>query len=989
MAPLLAPLCPVLARFRARLRAALAAAPRRAEGLTLDADALESAWSERLARRWLWMSLPTLVLELNCARMLEQLEGDTPEARFESFVAGLREPERAAALFAEYGVLARQIDDRARQSLEASLELVARLTADGPLIRRTFFDGADPGPVVEADAGAGDTHADGRSVVLLHFARGARLVYKPRPLAVDAHFRELVDWLAARGAPESLRAPRVLDGGHHGWVEHVAAAPCADEDAVRRYHVRLGALLAVLHAVRAVDVHFENLIAAGEHPVLVDLETLFHPTPPSLAARTREHRATASALEDSVLRVGLLPYRVNGEDAEADLSGVAAASGQQAPDPVLRWRDVGRDDMHAVREPLPLEPGHNRPTLAGREIDPTAHAEAMSGGFRAMRAWLVRERDLLLPPEGPLRRFARDRVRVVMRPTRVYGLLIDESWNPDVLREEAARDALFDRLQGLSDAVELRAVAKSERDDLRAGDVPVFTSQPGSRHLWDSRGESRRDLFAESALDEACRRLAAMDERDVEREAWLVRAALGMEVLNRDRGEWSAYVLARGERAPSHEAQRARLLVAARSLGRWFERMAVGDDERATWIALDFRANGWTLNAEATDLYSGVPGIVLFLARLGALTGDESFTRLARRGLCATLEALGRTEPARLERGLFQGLAGTVYTLAHCAALWRDDALVREALARLGALERLCEADEELDVVAGGAGVIAAALALEHVARDGRALALARACGERLAAVARDGPDGPLWWNRLSGEEPATGFAHGTSGIAHALLLLARTTGAQALRARALAALRAESAWLRPSIERWRTSESPAPAASALAGSAERTLSMSWCYGLPGLLVARLAAVESGAAEAARVEAVALAEVVARRGFGKNHCLCHGDLGNLDVLLLAARTLGMDALRDECAGWTAAVLDSAEDGGWRCGTMAAVEAPGLMNGLAGIGYGLLRLADPDSVPSLLALEAPRDSSGAGAAPHAGTSVNTATSGRTPRRSGVT
>jgi lantibiotic modifying enzyme len=35
-----------------------------------------------------------------------------------------------------------------------------------------------------------------------------------------------------------------------------------------------------------------------------------------------------------------------------------------------------------------------------------------------------------------------------------------------------------------------------------------------------------------------------------------------------------------------------------------------------------------------------------------------------------------------------------------------------------------------------------------------------------------------------------------------------------------------------------------------------------------------------------------------------------------------------------------------------------VESPGLMTGLAGIGYGLLRVAAPARVPSVLTLEGP-------------------------------
>ena len=37
---------------------------------------------------------------------------------------------------------------------------------------------------------------------------------------------------------------------------------------------------------------------------------------------------------------------------------------------------------------------------------------------------------------------------------------------------------------------------------------------------------------------------------------------------------------------------------------------------------------------------------------------------------------------------------------------------------------------------------------------------------------------------------------------------------------------------------------------------------------------------------------------------------------------------------------------------------SGVETPGLMTGLAGIGYGLLRLAEPRRTPSVLALEPP-------------------------------
>jgi lantibiotic modifying enzyme len=53
------------------------------------------------------------------------------------------------------------------------------------------------------------------------------------------------------------------------------------------------------------------------------------------------------------------------------------------------------------------------------------------------------------------------------------------------------------------------------------------------------------------------------------------------------------------------------------------------------------------------------------------------------------------------------------------------------------------------------------------------------------------------------------------------------------------------------------------------------------------------------------------------------------------------------------------VLDSIDRDGWQCGGPQSVEIPGLMLGIAGIGYQMLRLAEPDSVPSVLLLAPPR------------------------------
>src|SRR5262249_51329701 len=151
---------------------------------------------------------------LQVAGALWRLAGDTPEARFESFVQHLSTSEGLLPLLDEYRVLARQLTLTVDQWLAPSLEVLDRLCADWDQIRAAFAPEDDPGLMLEARS-TGDHHRDGRSVLLLTFRSGFRLVYKPKSLAIDSHFQELLHWLNARGAQPPFQTLTVLDRGSY------------------------------------------------------------------------------------------------------------------------------------------------------------------------------------------------------------------------------------------------------------------------------------------------------------------------------------------------------------------------------------------------------------------------------------------------------------------------------------------------------------------------------------------------------------------------------------------------------------------------------------------------------------------------------------------------------------------------------------------------------------------------------------------------------
>src|SRR5207253_635076 len=158
----------------------------------------------------------------------------------------------------------------------SSLDFLHHLATDWGAITARFSEARDPGHLVELDTGAGDRHHGGRSVSIATFSSRLRLVYKPKSLAAAVHFGELLSWLNARGADPDFQGLNVLDRGDRGWVEIVENRDCTSAGGVRRFYERQGGYLALLYAIGAADFHYENLLAVGDHPVLVDLEGLFH-----------------------------------------------------------------------------------------------------------------------------------------------------------------------------------------------------------------------------------------------------------------------------------------------------------------------------------------------------------------------------------------------------------------------------------------------------------------------------------------------------------------------------------------------------------------------------------------------------------------------------------------------------------------------------------------------------------------------------------------
>lgn len=893
----------------------------------------------------------TVALELHLARHRGELTAEHPDGRFAQFMTGMRDATRQRRLFAEYPVLTRQITVAVRQWHTVNLRLVRRIVSDASLLGRHFADGADPGAVESISTNAGDHHLKGQSVAIVRWASGLKLVYKPRSMRLDAAFADLVGWLNESGLAHPLRVAKSLDRGEYGWSEFLVAQPCVGQAAVRRFYHRQGALLALLGLLRANDMHAENLIAVGEHPVVIDLETLLQPRLPVGTDLSPAEHLVHEVAESSVLQVGLLPTPVwvTRDGRSVDLSGLGHRPGQQTSIPVPMLADFGTDAMRVKLGRVDMDMPDHRPVDKEASINLLDYADDLAAGYTDMHRLCRRRRTELLSDSGPLSRFEGAPVRVLLQSTVIYGTLLRTAFHPDVLRDALERDRHFDHLwRRITLIPDLAPAVAAERRDLWCNDIPYFGATADGDVLFDSDGAEVEGVPLTAGLDLARDGLLAWDDNHLRAQLSLIRSSLAAATMNTAaRFEYPDYELAQSKTDEPSEA----FIEAAIRIGDRLVTDAHTSGSSAQWLGLSSQmGRNWKPGPLTPDLFNGLTGVAVFLAQLGDATGDGSYIRLARRAVVTIRRQIDR-DGGYVMHGM-AGLPGIAHGFCRLADLL-DDETLRDAADDLAARTLdVVDSDAEFDVVGGAAGTIAALRILDERRPDGPAAAVIRAAADHLVTSAAAQSPGVGWMPALIAEHslasgPLSGFGHGTAGIAWALGEAHRLLGDDRYADVCLAAVDYERSLFDTAAGAWRDLREDDGAAVISA----------WCHGAVGIGLARLGLRDTVLAGDQRVDDEITAALNNARtiGYGGSHSLCHGDLGTVDFFLEAANHATGSHLRQETNRWGAAILDSIRTQGWQCGLPFGEAAPSLMVGLAGIGYGLLRLANPHRVPSILTL----------------------------------
>ncbi|GET37482.1 type 2 lanthipeptide synthetase LanM family protein [Microseira wollei] len=930
-------------------------------------------------------------------------EGGSNE-QYLNFVKDLK-TGKLLSFFQKYSVLARLVAMTMDLWVEEKAEFLQRLASDLPIIEQTFLQDTDE--IVDIKLNLSDLHNRGRSVIALTFASGLKLVYKPRSLGLESAYFQLLSW-CNRHFVETLDATslqpfkivKVIDCKTYGWMEFVEHLPCADAAAAKRYYQRAGMVLCLLYMLQATDFHHENLIASGEHPVLIDLETILQPVACEIDPKIEEvggaqYQANQQFF-DSVLRSGLLPrweFALGGK-AE-DISGLGGV-GEEIYIRKQKWQNINTDSMALKYESEILPAEANTLSLNGVTLSPNDYINEIVDGFRQMYQFLKEQREVLLATDSPLAVFAHQKVRFLFRNTQVYGDVLNKALNPKYIQYgvdcSIQMDVLSRALLAADNKPPVWSLLAVELHALEQMDIPYFVADSSSKDLIINPELVIEEYFKEPSYERMISRLRQLNDADLAQQISIIRgsfysriarsmtnitpnspgldldaiatltpAQLVQEAIEIGKQLQQRAIYSRLHSDEVHLGLCSGSINAARTLLPQGCTSLAGNPlyaaDSVTWIGMGYLPQDQRLQLQPLGygLYDGVCGVAVFLAALAKITGDAAFRDLALSALQDLRKTLQETDPNSQRKFIKQigiggatGLGSIVYTLVRVSQFLDEPELldVAKLAASLITQESIAN-DKQFDIIAGAAGAILGLLSLYQAKPDPSVLDKVQALGYHLLINRTKSDSGLKAWATLEGKL-ATGFSHGAGGIAYALLRLYKTTQETDFLEAAEEAIAYERTLFSPSAGNWQDVRERNP-----------SFMTSWCHGAPGVGLGRLGGLAILDTKEIRQEIAVAINTTQQFGLQNLDHVCCGNFGRMEVLLLAACKLSLPELGNivqKQAAWV--VARTKQVGAFYLFPELSGEVynPGFFQGTAGIGYQLLRLAYPESFPSVLLWE---------------------------------
>lgn len=921
--------------------------------LISDSDyAIKKCLLEILAARFEKVATRVLLLELNISRE-EGLFGQTEEEKYITYVRDyLSKSDYQNEIFDIYPCLERIMLESVSMLVENIFEVTKRLCDDKKLIEDRMCSGKKFNHILMMKSEFSDSHNGGKAVFNIELDNKYRIIYKPHSLECELAYHKMLGWILKECGDTVLKY-KIIDRRNYGWEEKVEYRQCQSKNDITLFYKRIGYILFVNYLLQVTDMHYENIIACGSYPVIIDLETIMTNMIESKTNKTAKEIAYEK-IGKSVISQGLLPKYVwgKGDRAGIDISGISGVAGQELPVKVPVLKNIKRADMHIEYEHPHTREQKNIPKLGNRYIMDIECTTQILLGFSAAYHIVLSHKSELWEV---IEEFKNLTVRYIPRDTRQYAMLLQTSYHPDFMQNGADRELLVSSLFQHNEKDIFKELAKEEIKDILNGDIPYFTYRVNEKSVLSSNKKIVKDIFSRSSYEQLISKIETLGEEDLKEQCAYIM--LSMETMNKRVSETSSILPIRKRYSISVDYD----AVIGNIFTQIYERAIFSENVAdVSWIGLSLVGNNeniWNVSPLTDFLYDGIAGIAVFVFALNKIINNsqtETLCACIKMTLFNAIDECVKEEKSQGGNGAFSGKGSLMYVCQVLYKITYDNLFIQYMEKLYNSLNEIIESDQYNDIVYGNAGMSLIYLNAYDLTNERKYIKSAIKAADILVSRAKVIDDNSVGWVGNANVRPLAGFSHGNAGISLALLKIYDRTGDLRYYETAKRAILYENTLYKQETNNWLDMR-------IFNGVEVKDLGdpVSWCHGASGILLSRikmLPYVNGKFREIVKCDIKRAIEKMVSKGKIPMQCLCHGNIGNIEILLDAAKILENTELENFAKNILEKCVAEGSENGWNIGLTGKESNVGFMLGLSGIGYSLLRFRYPGIFPSILSIE---------------------------------
>lgn len=933
---------------------------------TRNKSVVQNSYIEQLVGRFSQVSTRVLIQELNICKKFGELNDKTPEEEYEFFLENqLARADYYHELMDAYPVLFRILFEIISMSADNYALLLKSLEKDKTKIESELCKKVEFDKILTIKSNISDFHRNGKSVFILELDNMYKILFKPRALKCDEQYQRFIIWLGTN-CNITMKTYKTITRDEYGWCEYVPYITCNTEAEIANYYERLGVLIFANYLLQVYDVHYENIIASGEYPIIVDLETIMA-NYSSFEVDTAKDVANKQ-LWDSVLHEGILPKYVWGKDGKSgiNLSGIAGGEGQEFPVKMPILKNIKRSDMYIDFERPVTQIKRNFPILEEKKIGGENYVKEIVEGFTAAyNVVLLKKAETIKQMES----FTHICVRYLARDTQQYASILQASYHPDYLQDGKDRELLLCSLYRSADIDDNTEdiIIKSEIKDLLNGDIPYFSYNTEATDLYDSQGNVIiKDYFQTTSLQNATNKVLKLNEQDKKEQVLYIILSMAMlpaeEKMLRPNINFGLNKFLQMSENRIGDLKGS-VTTKVNDIVAKISKDAIYSDKEIdiTWIGISLDGTDeyrWNVAPLSNNLYDGLAGISLFLNTFDNVEHgcDKKIIKMLNHTLFEYTDSslvVNGNGYRNESNGAFSGDSSLMYLYELLYSITKKPVFLEYAEKQYKTVKDYIPYDNNFDLIYGNAGVVLILLNMFKLTGDNKYLSSAIEAGNSIIENGIKLETG-IGWIPTNVTNPLAGFSHGNSGIAYALLKLYSYTDGIAFYEAAKQAIKFENTLYNIETNNWLDKR-------VFNGKRIDKIAdpVHWCHGAAGILLSRIKMLDfvHGTLQEVIEEDIAKSvKKVLESGFTGVQCLCHGDIGNLDILSQYAIKFQNKELLVKVQAALNTLLKQTKKESWNLGLMMNIQNIGFMLGTSGIGYTLMRFYTDFQLPSILSVD---------------------------------